>query len=117
MGSMLVLGRHAAAPVIRTMTTHDHNSTTPLTGLSILPPGESPPVSGGVVFRAFDPSRGADLPTEFRAATAAEVDRAGWQAWQAFYSTQERPGRDRAEMLDQAARYLADRTPQILSVV
>lgn len=88
----------------------------PLTGMSILPPGDAPP-GAGVTFRALDPARGAELPTSFRSATAAEVDRAGWQAWQAFYSTQDRSGHDRAELLDQAARYLSDRTAQILSVV
>ncbi|MCC6659904.1 MAG: aldehyde dehydrogenase family protein [Phycisphaerales bacterium] len=92
--------------------------TIPMTGLSIVPPPDSgAPAGPGVAFRAMDPTRGAQLPTEFRAATGADIDRAGWQAWQAFYSTQERPGRDRAELLDQAARYLADRTPQVLSVV
>jgi alpha-ketoglutaric semialdehyde dehydrogenase len=89
----------------------------PVIGRSLVA-GEPAPTdasNGAVVFRAVDPTRGEELPTEFVSASAADVDRACWQAWQAFYAMNDRTGRDRAELLDQIARFITDRTELILA--
>lgn len=69
-------------------------------------PGTPPDPAGAepdAVFRAIDPGTGKELPTRFVPARPQEVDRAAWQAWQAFYALSERPPEDRAALLEMIA--------------
>lgn len=78
--------------------------------------GESVTLEGEpVVFRAVDPASGNEQPIEYVSATAAEIDRACWQAWRAYYALQQRTGRDRGELLEMIAGNIVERMELILS--
>lgn len=80
------------------------------TGRSIVagqPAPEPRSVDPGSVFRGIDPASGRELPTPFIPATPEDIDRAGWQAWQAFFAMGQRSASDRAALLERIADGLA----------
>lgn len=58
---------------------------------------------GAVVFKALNPAAGSELPVEYHAATAGDVDRAARAAWEAFHVMQGRGSAERAALLEACA--------------
>ena len=54
----------------------------------------------GATFRVTNPLTGAEMATEFQSATAGDLDRACWKAWEAFHALRDRPPADRAGLLE-----------------
>ncbi len=70
--------------------------------------GEAVRDAGGPKFHGYDPIRAVAIGPEFTAATAGEVDRACWGAWEGFHDLLSRRSRDRAELLEAIAQGIAD---------
>ncbi len=71
-------------------------------------PVQSPLMPADAKFYAVDPHSGRDLPVVYLAAAPADLDQACWKAWQAFHAMHERPGKDRAALLETIAARIAD---------
>ncbi|MFM9994840.1 MAG: aldehyde dehydrogenase (NADP(+)) [Phycisphaerales bacterium] len=74
-----------------------------LTGRSLVagaPTPEPRTVEPGSVYRGIDPASGRELATPFVPATNEDVDKACWQAWQAFHAMGDRSNAERAALLD-----------------
>ncbi len=63
--------------------------------------------AASVLFHALDPSTGRQLPTEFAAASPADVDQACVEAWNAFHAMQTTPAAARSDLLDDIADRIA----------
>ncbi|MBL9031880.1 MAG: aldehyde dehydrogenase (NADP(+)) [Phycisphaerae bacterium] len=79
-------------------------------------PGASPVQPSESKFYAVDPSSGRDLPTMFLAASAEEIDRACWAAWEAFHAMLERSPADRADLLEHVAARIMELGDDLLAV-
>lgn len=77
-----------------------------VTGRSLIA-GEKAPeprtVEPGSVYRGIDPASGRELATPFVPATSDDVDKACWEAWQAFHAVGDRSNAERAALLDRIA--------------
>lgn len=70
----------------------------------------------GATFRVTNPLTGVDMPTEFESATAADLDRACWKAWEAFHALRDRPPADRANLLESIGVRLLELGDSLTSV-
>jgi NADP-dependent aldehyde dehydrogenase len=81
-----------------------------------VPAVQSPLMPAESKFYAVDPQSGQDLPVVYLAATQAELDQACWKAWQAFHAMRERPGKDRASLLEAIAAQIIELGEDLLAV-
>lgn len=63
----------------------------------------SPVLPAESKFYAVDPHSGNELPTVYLAASAKEIEDAGWKAWNAFHADAEKPPETRARLLESIA--------------
>jgi NADP-dependent aldehyde dehydrogenase len=77
---------------------------------------QSPLIPQDLKFYAVEPHSGKELPTLFLSATHKEVDEAGWKAWQAFHTMQDRSAADRAALLELIATKIAEMGDDLLAL-
>lgn len=77
---------------------------------------QSPLIPQDLKFYAVEPHSGKELPTLYLAATQKEVDDAGWKAWQAFHTMQDRSNADRATLLELIAQRITEMGDDLLAM-